>query len=193
MRFLVADGCPSAAAGCAGVPSDLVGLDCCPWLAALDGAEVEPAMSDTSQTEMSAVLGILRNACSEMHGVQSELKSVAKLGEKLESLEKTLGKLEEKIEESAAAHKVLQEQYLTQSHQHDLQIQAIQIQLKDYNTLVSTVSKLDKNLYAYVLIAVIATGIVSALFAGLPGWLERYSPQKVSVIFSQVHPTRGKG
>jgi hypothetical protein len=80
-----------------------------PALAAQEVGAVNENQSPSS--ELAEVLGILKNACTEMHGVQTKLDKVAGLPEKLDNLKEWLTKLEDKIDKSAAAHAALQSQY----------------------------------------------------------------------------------
>jgi hypothetical protein len=146
----------------------------------------EQATQAAVQAEASAVLGILQTACERLHGLESKLENIANLGFRLQAVEDGQNEIKDKIDKSALAHQALQERYLDQSHKHDIQILEINGRLKNYEEVVRTVSNLEKKVSAYALIGVIGGGILGALFAGLPAWLERYSPQKNGVTIESV-------
>lgn len=135
---------------------------------------------------IAALLGVLQNACTEMHGVQGELRKIGEMGGRLAALEKGQHDMMAKIDQASQAHQSLQLKYLEQSGKHELEIQAISLRLENYPALVSSVQGIDKKLFAYGLIAVVASAIIGALFAGLPAWLDRYAPQKSGAIVSPV-------
>jgi hypothetical protein len=145
-----------------------------------------------SQSEIAAFLGILKTACDRLHGLEGKLETIAKIGFRLEAVEKGQEQIADKIDRSAQAHQSLQEKYLDQSHKHELKIQAIQFKLQNYDTTVAKVEELDKKVFAYALLAAAAGALAGALFAGLPGWLERHPLQKASFMMSSAL-VRGKG
>ena len=107
-----------------------------------------------------------------------KLDAVAKQGERLERVEQGQEAIAEKIDKAAEAHQRLQEKYLEQSHRHELEIVKLTARLVNYEVTVEKVEKLDKNMAGIVLLAVVGGGVIGALFAGLPAWLERHQPQK---------------
>ena len=142
--------------------------------------------------EIEQMLGILRSACERLGSVQDKLEGVASLPDKLDNLKDWLTALEKKIDKSADAHESLQTRYLEQSHKHELEIQAIQLRLKNYETTVKKVEELDKKVFAYALLGTVAGAIVTALFTGLPAWRENDPPQKTSAIITS-ELQRGQG
>ena len=129
-------------------------------------------------SQSDAVLGILQTACDRLQGLEKKLENIANLGFRLEAVENGQKEIKDKIDKSAEAHQLLQQRYLDQSHKHELQIQAIQLKLKNYDEIVKKVEELDRKVFGYVLVAVVGGGVVGALFTGLPAWLERHQPQK---------------
>lgn len=121
-----------------------------------------------------------------------KLDAVAQQGDRLKRVEDNQNDIKDKIDKSAEAHQKLQEKYLEQSHKHELEIQAIQLKLQNYDTTVAKVGELDKKIFAYALLAAAAGALAGALFAGLPAWLERHSLQKASFMMSSAL-VRGKG
>ncbi len=120
-----------------------------------------------------------------------KLDAVAQQGDRLKRVEDNQNDIKDKIDKSADAHQKLQEKYLEQSHKHELEIQAIQLKLQNYNSIVAKVEELDKKVFAYALLAAAAGALAGALFHGLPGWLERQPLQKASFIMSSAL-VRGK-
>jgi predicted nuclease with TOPRIM domain len=117
---------------------------------------------------------------------------VAQQGDRLKRVEDGQGEIKEKIDKSAEAHQKLQERYLEQSHKHELEIQAIQLRLKNYEDTVKKVEDLEKKVFAYALLAAVVGTVAGALFAGLPAWLERH-PQKDSGSIIPPVLVRGRG
>ena len=160
--------------------------------AALDAGEVgavnedrqtlEAVAQPVSQSEIAAFLGILKTACDRLHGLEGKLETIAKIGFRLEAVEKGQEQIANKIDRSAQAHQSLQEKYLDQSHKHEIEILAINGRIKDYEEVARTVTRLDKNVSAYVLLAVVGGGMLGALFAGLPAWLDRMKHSKTGTM-----------
>jgi len=115
-----------------------------------------------------------------------KLDAVAKQGERLERVEQGQEAIAGKIDKAAEAHQKLQEKYLEQSHKHELEIVRITARLVNYEATVEKVDKLDKNMAGIVLLAVVGGGVIGALFAGLPAWIERPQSQKAGVIIPQA-------
>lgn len=153
-----------------------------PALAAQEVGAVNENQSPSS--ELAEVLGILKNACTEMHGVQTKLDKVAGLPEKLDNLKEWLTKLEDKIDKSAAAHAALQSQYLSQSHKHELEIQAIQLTLKNYNTIVKLVYDTQKTLQINSAVTGVLVVALLAIVANGPAWwnLFKSNPKTTSLL-----------
>ena len=163
--------------------------------AALDAREVRAVSEDLLQglqgvqapspEGVSLLVALLPRLCEK-------LDAVAKQGDRLERVEDGQKEIKDKIDKSAEAHQALQTQYLNQSHKHELEIQEIQLRLKNYETTVEKVEELDKKVFAYALLAAVAGAVVGAMFTGLPAWLERH-PEKDSRLIMPPALTRGKG
>lgn len=174
------------------ISARLVGADTGASRAALDAGEVGAVSEDRQtfeavaqpgpQSEIAALLGILKTACDRLHGLEGKLETIAKIGFRLEAVEKGQEQIADKIDRSAQAHQSLQEKYLDQSHKLEIEILAINARIKGYEDVVKTVTRLDKNVSAYVLLAVVGGGILGALFAGLPAWLDRVKNSKASTM-----------
>ena len=156
----------------------------------LDGREAEAVNEDLFQglqppsaEGTSLLVALLPRLCEK-------LDAVAKLGERLERVEDGQSEIKDKIDKSADAHQKLQEKYLEQSHKHELEIQAIQLKLQNYDTTVKKVDELDKKVFAYALLAAVAgtvagtllaavaSTVANTLFTGLPAWKERDLAEK---------------
>jgi hypothetical protein len=124
-----------------------------------------------SQEGTSLLVALLPQLCKK-------LDEVAKQSDRLKRVEEGQGSIAEKIDKAAASHQELQAKYLEQSHKHELEIVRITARLVNYEATVEKVEKLDKNMAGIVLLAVVGGGVIGALFAGLPAWLERNQPQK---------------
>ena len=177
------------------VPARLVGADGGAGRAALDAGEAG-AMSDDllqslhvgqpiSSEGVSLLVALLPRLCEK-------LDAVAQQGDRLERVEDGQKEIKDKIDKSAEAHQKLQERYLEQSHKHELEIQAIQLRLKNYEDTVKKVEDLEKKLFAYALLAAAVGTVAGALFAGLPAWLERH-PQKDSGLIIPPTLARPRG
>jgi hypothetical protein len=174
------------------VPAGVVGTDHESHGARLDGREAEAVNEDLFQglqppsaEGTSLLVALLPRLCEK-------LDAVAQQGDRLKRVEDNQNDIKDKIDKSADAHQKLQEKYLEQSHKHELEIQAIQLKLQNYDTTVAKVEELDKKVFAYALLAAAAGALAGALFAGLPGWLERHPLQKASFIASSAL-VRGRG
>jgi len=169
-------GCSDGGAGCAALDAGEVGA------VSDDRQTLEAVARPGSQSEITAFLGILKTACDRLHGLESKLETITKIGFRLEAVEKGQEQIADKIDKSAQAHQSLQEKYLDQSHKHEIEILAINARIQGYEDVVKTVARLDKNISAYVLLAVVGGGILGALFAGLPAWLDRVKHSKASTM-----------
>lgn len=134
---------------------------------------------------VSLLVALLPRLCEK-------LDAVAKQGDRLERVEDGQKEIKDKIDKSAEAHQALQTQYLNQSHKHELEIQEIQLRLKNYETTVEKVEELDKKVFAYALLAAVVGTVAGALFAGLPAWLERH-PEKDSRLILPPPLVRWRG
>ena len=163
--------------------------------AALDAGEVGAVSDDLLQSlhvgqpisseGVSLLVALLPRLCEK-------LDAVAQQGDRLKRVEEGQGEIKEKIDKSTEAHQELQTQYLKQSHKHELEIQGIQLRLKNYETTVEKVEDLDKKVFAYALLAAVAGAVVGAMFTGLPAWLERH-PQKDSGLIIPPAQVRWRG
>ena len=142
-------------------------------------------MQAPSPEGVSLLVALLPRLCEK-------LDAVAKQGDRLERVEDGQKEIKDKIDKSAEAHQALQTQYLNQSHKHELEIQEIQLRLKNYETTVKKVEELDKKVFAYALLAAVVGTVAGALFAGLPAWFDRH-PQKDSGLIMPPVLTRGRG
>ena len=133
------------------------------------------ALQPPGQEGTNLLVALLPRLCEK-------LDAVAKQGERLERVEQGQEAIAEKIDKAAEAHQKLQEKYLEQSHRHELEIVKLTARLVNYEVTVGKVEKLDKNMAGIVLLAVVGGGVIGALFAGLPAWLERHQPQKDGFI-----------
>lgn len=133
---------------------------------------------------VSLLVALLPRLCEK-------LDAVAKQGDRLERVEDGQKEIKDKIDKSAEAHQALQTQYLNQSHKHELEIQAMQLRLKNYETTVEKVEELDKKVFSYALVATVAGMVVGAMFAGLPAWLDRH-PDKDSRLMTPSALARWK-
>ena len=138
-----------------------------------------------SSEGVSLLVALLPRLCEK-------LDAVAQQGDRLKRVEEGQGEIKEKIDKSSEAHQELQTQYLKQSHKHELEIQAIQLRLKNYEDTVKKVEDLEKKLFAYALLAATVGTVAGALFAGLPAWLERH-PQKDSGLIIPPALVRPRG
>ena len=143
-------------------------------------------LSPPSAEGTSLLVALLPRLCEK-------LDAVAKLGDRLERVEDGQGEIKAKIDKSAEAHQLLQTQYLNQSHKHELEIQAIQLKLQNYDTTVKKVDELDKKVFAYALLAAAAGALAGALFAGLPGWLERHPIKSSTTNLPPMTTPRERG
>ena len=160
------------------VPGRLVPRDGGAAPEALDAGEVGAmndellsALQPPSQEGTSLLVALLPRLCEK-------LDAVAKQGDRLERVEDGQKSIADKIDKAAADHRELQAKYLEQSHRHELEIVKLTARLVNYEVTVEKVEKLDKNMAGIVLLAVVGGGVIGALFAGLPAWLERHQPQK---------------
>ena len=177
------------------VPARLVRADRGASRAALDAGETGAVSDDLLQglqgiqppspEGVSLLVALLPRLCEK-------LDAVAKQGDRLERVEDGQKEIKDKIDKSAEAHQALQTQYLNQSHKHELEIQEIQLRLKNYETTVEKVEELDKKVFAYALLAAVAGAVVGAMFTGLPAWLERH-PQKDSGLIIPPALARPRG
>lgn len=133
-------------------------------------------MSDAPQAELAAVLGILQNACHELAGVREQLGNVSLMGQKLENLANGQERMGEALQRLGDQHQETQFKFLEQASKHELKIQEIVLKISNYQDLVNKVNSMEQKMYAVAVLAL----ILGALFASLPAWLERYSPQKES-------------
>ena len=172
-------GCSDGGAGCAALDAGEVGAVSEDLLQGLQGVQAP------SPEGVSLLVALLPRLCEK-------LDAVAKQGDRLERVEDGQKEIKDKIDKSAEAHQALQTQYLNQSHKHELEIQEIQLRLKNYETTVEKVEELDKKVFAYALLAAVAGAVVGAMFTGLPAWLERH-PEKDSRLIMPPALTRGKG
>lgn len=131
-------------------------------------------MGDAPQAELAAVLGILQNACHELAGVREQLGNVSLMGQKLENLANGQERMGEALQRLGDQHQETQFKFLEQANKHELKIQEITLKISNYQTLVDKVENMDKKMYVIGFLAL----IIGAMFASLPAWLERYSPQK---------------
>jgi hypothetical protein len=129
------------------------------------------ALQPPSHEGTSLLVALLPRLCEK-------LDAVAQQGDRLKRVEEGQGSIADKIDRAAAAHQELQAKYLEQSHKHEIQIVKITARLEGYEDTVKKVDKLDKNMAGIVLLAIVGGGVIGALFAGLPAWLERHQPQK---------------
>jgi DNA repair exonuclease SbcCD ATPase subunit len=122
----------------------VVGGDQARGVAALDAGEVA-AVSDQSaiqpggQSEVAAFIGMMTTACSRLASVEDKLGNVPLIQQTLESLMKGQEKMEGLVEKIEESHREAREQYRDQLHEHQLKIQAIELKLTNYNTVVETV------------------------------------------------------
>jgi hypothetical protein len=180
------------------VPARLVAADTGACCAALDAGEAG-AVSDLSTiqpkgpvSEVAAVLGMMETACGRLASVEEKLGNVPLMQQTLASIMKGQEKMEGLVEKIEESHRESREQNKDRLHEHQLKIQAIEHKLINYETTVKTVARLDKNVSAYVLLAVVGGGILGALFAGLPAWLDRVKHSKASTM-NPPALTRGRG
>ena len=163
--------------------------------AALDAGEVGAVSDDLLQSlkvtqpisseGVSLLVALLPRLCEK-------LDAVAQQGDRLERVEDGQKEIKDKIDKSAEAHQKLQERYLEQSHKHELEIQAIQLRLKNYEDTVKKVEDLEKKLFAYALLAAAVGTVAGTLFTGMPAWLERY-PGKDSRLIMPPALVRWRG
>jgi hypothetical protein len=135
-------------------------------------------MGDTPQTETAALLGLLANACNELKGVRGKLEDVGLIGLRLEALERWGERMESKMDKEREASEQSRIQYVEQTHKHSLEIQELKSLTFNYVTLVDRVNNLEKKVFAYVFTAGVAAGVIGALVASGPPWLDRISPQE---------------
>lgn len=128
-----------------------------------------------SSEGVSLLVALLPRLCEK-------LDAVAQQGDRLKRVEDGQGEIKEKIDKSAEAHQALQTQYLNQSHKHELEIQEIQLRLKNYEETVKKVEAIDKKVFAYALVAAVVGTVAGALFAGLPAWMERHPEKDAGTI-----------
>jgi len=174
-------------------------------------------MADAPQeSELAALLSILRNACTELHEVRGELKKVGEMDGRLAAVESCQRRMESKMDEAAKSFQQTQVEYIQQTSRHALEIQALTLKTANYDleiqaltlktanyaleiqaltlktanydTLVSTINDLEKKLFAYILMAAVSAGIIGALFAGVPPWLDQISPQKADQATALLEP-----
>jgi len=163
----------------------MVGVDLCSCSPPLDAGEV--AVSDAPQAELAAVLGILKNACTELAGVREQLQNVTLMGQKLENLAEGQQRMGESLQRLGDQHQETQFKFLEQASKHELKIQEIGLKISNYQDLVNKVNNMEQKMYAVAVL----TLILGALFASLPAWLERYSPHK-GAISLEAPMRRGK-
>lgn len=134
-------------------------------------------MADVPQAELAAVLGILQNACHELAGVREQLANVNLMGQKLENLADGQELMGETLRRLGTQHQESQFKYLEQASKQELKILEINLKIANYNDYVDKVNNMDKKMYVIGTLSV----ILGALFASLPPWMERLSPQKDTV------------
>lgn len=131
-------------------------------------------MADAPQAELAAVLGILQNACQELSGVREHLLTVSLMGQELKNLTRGQDRMGETLQQMVERHGESQVKFLQQASEQNLKIQEIKLTIANYNDYVDKINGLEKKMYVIGTLSV----ILGALFASLPSWMERLSPQK---------------
>ena len=159
----------------------------------------QSAMQAGGQTEVAAVLGMMATACGRLASVEDKLGNVSLMQRDLEFLVKGQEKMETTVERIEKAQGDAQTQFERQFQLQQLQIQATQLKLENYEATAKKVvdleklyGELDKKVFAYALLAAATGAVVGTLFTGLPAWLERHPLQKASFIMSSAL-ARGMG
>jgi hypothetical protein len=150
-------------------------------------------MQSGGQSEVAAVLGMMATACNRLASVEGKLGNVPLMQRDLEFLVKGQEKMETTVERIEKAQGDAQTQFEKQFQLQQLQIQATQLKLENYEATAKKVvdleklyGELDKKVFAYALLAAAVGAVVGTLFTGLPAWLERHPLQKAGVMMSAV-------
>ena len=180
------------------VPAGVVGADRESYGERLDGREAE-AVSDQSaiqpggQSEVAAVLGMMATACGRLASVEDKLGNVPLIQQTLASIMKGQEKMETTAERIEQSQRDAQTQFERQFQLQQLQIQATQLKLENYEATAKKVvdleklyGELDKKVFAYALLAAASGAVIGTLFTGLPAWLERHPLQKASFVMSSA-------
>jgi len=156
------------------------------------------ALAQPSQLE-SGMLALMARACEKLDrslesnsGLDKRLEKIETALERIAGVETSIASVQTNmanlINEFSAARKA-QEKQSEELGRHKEEV-AKQIaetktktallvqQLENYDALVAKVNSTESKLYAYILIVAVSAGIIGALFAGVPAWLDRISPQK---------------
>jgi len=153
----------------------------------------QPVIQLEGQSEAAAVLGMMATACDRLASVEGKLGNVPLMQRDLEALVKGQEKMETTVERIEQSQRDAQTQFERQFQLQQLQIQATQLKLENYEATAKKVEdleklygELDKKVFAYALLAAVVGAVVSTLFTGLPAWLERHPLQKASFIMSSA-------
>jgi hypothetical protein len=153
----------------------------------------QPVTQLEGQSDVAAFLGMMTTACDRLASVEGKLGNVPLMQRDLESLVRGQEKMETTVERIEQAQRDAQTQFEKQFQLQQLQIQETRIRLESYEATAKKVEdleklygELDKKVFAYALLAAVVGAVVSTLFSGLPGWLERHPLQKASFIMSSA-------
>ncbi len=153
----------------------------------------QPVTQLEGQSDVAAFLGMMTTACDRLASVENKVGNVPLINQSLMSLVKGQEKMETTVERIEQAQRDAQIQFERQFQLQQLQIQATQLKLESYEATAKKVvdleklyGELDKKVFAYALLAAVVGAVVSTLFSGLPGWLERHPLQKASFIMSSA-------
>ena len=153
----------------------------------------QPVTQLEGQSDVAAFLGMMTTACDRLASVEGKLGNVPLMQRDLEALVKGQEKMETTVERIEQSQRDAQTQFERQFQLQQLQIQATQLKLENYEATAKKVEdleklygELDKKVFAYALLAAVVGAVVSTLFTGLPAWLERHPLQKASFIMSSA-------
>jgi len=175
------------------VPAGVVGADRAPYGERLDGREAEAvndqsAMQPGGQSEVAAVLGMMATACGRLASVEDKLGDVPLIQQTLESLMKGQEKVEGLIEKIEESHREAREQYRDQLHEHQLKIQAIELRLENYNTIVKLAYDTETTLQINSAVTGALVLALLAIAANGPAWWGILKPKTSTTTPTTILP-----
>jgi DNA repair exonuclease SbcCD ATPase subunit len=171
----------------------VVGADRAPYGERLDGREAEAvndqsAMQPGGQSEVAAVLGMMATACGRLASVEDKLGDVPLIQQTLESLMKGQEKVEGLIEKIEESHREAREQYRDQLHEHQLKIQAIELRLENYNTIVKLAYDTETTLQINSAVTGALVLALLAIAANGPAWWGILKPKTSTTTPTTILP-----
>jgi len=146
----------------------------------------QSAMQPAGQSEVAAVLGMMATACGRLASVEDKLGNVPLIQQTLASIMKGQEKMESLVEKIEESHREAREQYREQLHEHQLKIQAIELKLENYKTVVDTVESTKITLRINSVFTTVLGIALGLIVANGPAWWSLFKPHPKTASLSPM-------